>query len=169
MIQNSTTFYHISHYIDHCDVKTLVNLSLVCKDSHIILKKILDPIKELSESIYIEFTGFSIKMYKCVDIMKIYGLKQYWPQLPSVRKNYSSSDRFCFPMYPERLNEEQLVEYNKYMNEFQNYKIYDSAIKNTARFIVSSESIPSNKVYDEQCNCHVCNTRNYIHNKHNKS
>src|SRR5579863_603279 len=96
MMQNSTTFYHISHCMDHCDVVSLINFGLLCKNSYKITKEILNTIRELSEQLYIEFDGLHIRMCSCVDMIKQYGLKQPWPLGEIVKFN------MC--LYPEQSN-----------------------------------------------------------------
>jgi hypothetical protein len=144
-MQNSTTFYHISHYMDHCDVRSLVNFGFVCKNSYKIIKNILNKIRELSEQLYIEFSSQSIRMYRCVYMMKKYGLKQHWPLSEF---DWSSFKFKC--LYPEKPDPDI---------DLRDNVIYDSAIKNPIGFRISLENIFSTKVYDKQCNCYKCSRK----------
>jgi ribose 5-phosphate isomerase A len=135
MMQNSTTIYHISHYMDHCDVVSLINFGLLCKNSYKIIKEILNKIRELSEQLYVEFDGFHIRMCSCVDMIKQYGLKQPWPLGEIVKFN------MC--LYPERSNPDNYC--------FPNYNIYyPPSTRKIFGFRIPLKNILSNNVHDEQ-------------------
>jgi len=145
MMQNSTSFYLITHYLDHRDIPSLVSLSLTCKNSYQIIKKILNKIQELSKQLYIEFDGPFIKMYRGTDMIKKHGFEQPWPININIK-----DPPFVFSYYPERSKPD--IDCQRYY-----YKMSQSAIKKTVGFRMSLENISLSKGYDEHCDCYECN------------